>query len=441
MLTSITQEQTARPSRLGWVPSFALAATMAGFFIVSYIPATLGVESRAATVPFRALMLAIYAYAGLRILLFGRLRLYLTLTSFLVIFFWTAYCSRFIVDAAVLQVPLGIPASDMALYLFGIVLPAFIVFYLIRDIRLYRRALTWTMLSLMVCCVVSMLRTQTANDVTLHGGGYQANEVLNHILYGHMGVTAIILGLFTFLRIGRVRKPWYIRILAVGAVGLGVFTVLASGSRGALVAGLAVVPVAIYLGLRRGSTLLTVAACLALVPAFSATAAYLSGNGMELDRVMLSFTAYGAANNSVYEREGMYRDALRQYQENPLTGSSIVERNSLSYPHNAILEAYMATGTFGGTALLLLVLIAAYRGLRLINSNPETAWIPLCFFQQLIAAMFSGGLYGNMYLWSMMAIVLGADIRPQETLGEEPEPRPSGFLSLGPLVRWREAPY
>jgi hypothetical protein len=38
------------------------------------------------------------------------------------------------------------------------------------------------------------------------------------------------------------------------------------------------------------------------------------------------------------------------------------------------------------------------------------AWIPICFFQQLIGAMFSGGLYGNVPLWGMMAIVLGADL-------------------------------
>jgi hypothetical protein len=38
------------------------------------------------------------------------------------------------------------------------------------------------------------------------------------------------------------------------------------------------------------------------------------------------------------------------------------------------------------------------------------AWIPACFFQQLIGAMFSGGLYGNVPLWAMMAIMLGADL-------------------------------
>ena len=70
----------------------------------------------------------------------------------------------------------------------------------------------------------------------------------------------------------------------------------------------------------------------------------------------------------------------------------------------------MATGTFGGTAFALLVLIAIYRAIRLIRRDPAMAWIPICFFQQLIGAMFSGGLYGNVVLWGMMAIMLGADL-------------------------------
>jgi O-antigen ligase len=106
----------------------------------------------------------------------------------------------------------------------------------------------------------------------------------------------------------------------------------------------------------------------------------------------------------------MIRDAWREYLDHPWFGSSIVERNALIYPHNAIVEAFMATGTFGGSAFALLVLAAIYRAVRLIRRDPGTAWIPICFFQQLIGAMFSGGLYGNVPLWGMMAIMLGADL-------------------------------
>lgn len=421
MSTYTTQMQGIRSSKLAWVASVALTGNLAGFLIVSYIPDALGVDSRVATVPFRALMLAFLIYAAYRTLESGHLRGRISPTSLLVIFFWTAYCSRFTVDAAVLAVPLGSPPSDMALYLFGIVLPTFIVFYLIRDIGLYQGALIWTMLGLGACCLVSMLRTRTAGDFAKTGIGYEANGVVNHILYGHMGVTAVILGLFVLLRIGRRDSPWYIRLLAAGVACLGVFSVFASGSRGALAAGVILIPVVIYLGLRRGSKIFTLLVCLALGSVFSATTAYLSENGMRLDRLLFSSMNYSVGSDSVYNREAMFRDAWRQYLDHPVTGSSIVERNTLSYPHNAILEAFMATGTFGGTVFVLLVAIASYRALRFMNCDPVTVWIPLCFFQQLIAAMFSGGLYGNMLLWGMMAIMLGADIRRQGVSAGQPQ--------------------
>jgi hypothetical protein len=429
MSTYPTQMQGVRSSKLSGIASLALTGNLVGFLMVSYIPDALGVNSRVATIPFRALMLAFLIYACGRILKSGHLRMQISPTSLLVIFFWVAYCLRFFVDAAVLQVPLGSSPAEMALYLFGIVIPTFIVLYLIRDIGLYRRALTWTLLGLGTCCLISMLRTRTARDLAKSGIGYDANDVVNHILYGHMGVTAVILGLFVFLRIGRAGEPWYIRSLGGGVACLGVFTVFASGSRGALIAGVFLVPVVFYLGWRRGSRVLTVSACLALGFVFSATVGYLSSNGMRLDRVMLSFTAYNAEGNSVYYRQSMLRDAWREYLEHPLTGSSIVERNTLSYPHNVILEGFMATGTFGGTAFVLLVLLASYRAFRFMSSDPVTAWIPLCFLQQLIGSMFSGGLYGNMLLWGMMAIMLGARVPNSR---EEQQGNPESRLRVEP---------
>jgi O-antigen ligase len=96
----------------------------------------------------------------------------------------------------------------------------------------------------------------------------------------------------------------------------------------------------------------------------------------------------------------------------------MVERNALFYPHNVIVEAFMATGTFGGTAFLLLVLIALYRAIRMIRLDPIMAWVPICFLQQLIGAMFSGGLYSNVPLWGMMGIMLGSDLPGRKLQGE-----------------------
>jgi O-antigen ligase len=413
---SLTSKVTGPETpRLAGIVTLLMTGTLAGFLMVSYVPGALGVDSRVATVPFRALMLLLQLYALFRFLGAGHLRIGMSIISVAAVFFWTAYSLRFIVDAAFLQVPLGTAPSEMALSLFAICLPTFLVLYQIRNIELYRKALPWSMLALGVCCLASMLRTRTSQDVALHGR-YQGNDILNSVSYGHMGVTAIILGLFVLLQIGRVKRAWYLRVGAAGTVCLGAFSILAASSRGALVAGILVILLIGYLGIRCGSRFVTVAMCIVLAFVLSVTATYFSRNGLKLGRLLASAAAYDTSSDSVNTRHNMIRDAWREYMEHPWLGSSIVERNALIYPHNAMVEAFMATGTFGGAAFTILVLAAAYRSMRFIGRDPAMAWVPVCFFQQLIGAMFSGGLYGNVLLWGMMAIVLGADLPPTRPL-------------------------
>lgn len=391
-----------------------MTGTLAGFQLASYIPGMLGVNSRVATVPFRVLMLGVIIYALYQLLASHYLRMGMSVTTILVLFFWTAYCLRFIADAAVLQVPLGQSPSDMALYLFAMCLPTFMVFYLIADISLYRKALTWSMLALGLCCAPSILLKMPSRDASPSQQN-AGNTILNHISFGHMGLTAIFLGLFVCLQIGRVSRPKYLRVLAVGVVVLGAYVLLVATSRGAIVTAILLIPVVVYLGFRHGSKVLTVAMCVLVVFVSFAFLGYLSRQGMNLER-LVSYAGYTSADDSVFARENMYRDAWGEYLDNPLLGSSIVERNALFYPHNSVIEAFMATGTFGGAAFCLLLLIASYRGIKMINRDCEMAWVPICFFQQLIASMFSGGIYANSMLWGMMAIMLGADL-PRARLG------------------------
>lgn len=402
------------PSKLVGIASLLLTANLAGFLMISYMPTALGMDHRAITIPFRGAMLLLVCYGIYRMLAVSHLRLRMSVISTLAMVFWSAYSMRFVADAVLLQVPLGEEPWEIAMYLFGICLPTFTVFYLIGDVRLYSGALVWTMLALGVCCAISMHFTATSQDATQRGR-YAGNDILNPIGYGHMGVTAMILGLFVLLRIGRVNRSWLLSVPAAGTVCLGGFTILAAGSRGALVATILLIPVVVYLGLRRGSKMLTVGICVTLVFVLSATATYLSQRGMNLDRLMGSAAAYTSANNSVLARQNMIREAWHEYLNHPWLGSSMVERHTLSYPHNSIVEAFMAIGTFGGAVFTMLMLLAIIRAIRLINRDVVMAWVPICFFQYLIGAMFSGGLFSNPLLWGMMAIMLGVDMPATRT--------------------------
>jgi len=397
--------------KLTRIASLVLAGNLAGFLTASYLPGALGVDHQIVTIPFRAVMLFLLLYAFYRIVTVSKLRMTISSTSILLIFFWTAYCLRFIFDVGFLQIPVPTPPGpgEMALYLFAITIPTFVVSYLFRDIRSYKKALIWVMLALGICCGISM-RTASSLESPSTGGRNMGNDILNHIGYGHMGTTAMILGLFVLLQIGSVRRPWYLRLLGGVIVCLGTYTILAAASRGALVAALLLVPVALYLGLRRGSKGLTIAICLVIGFVLSASAAFLTENGVDLTRSVASASAYSAADNSVWTRQNLFRDAWREYLEHPWVGSSLVETNSQTYPHNIIIEGFMTMGTFGGATLVVLILISLWRAMWILIKAPEMAWIPLCFLQHLIGCMFSGGIWGNTVMWGMMGIVLGVDL-------------------------------
>jgi O-antigen ligase len=412
--------------RLIGIASLCLTLNLAGFLAVSYVPGVLRIDHRAITVPFRCLVFSLSLYAVYKILAVSHLRLAVSVNTLLVVAFWTFYIMRFISDAVLFPVAIGNNTDDLALFLFGICLPTFIVFYLFGEIDLYQKALVWSMLTLGACCAISMHLTNARESKMqeLHKG----NDILNHVGYGHMGLTAMILGLFVLLQIGRVRRSWILRFLAAATVCFGAFTILSAASRGALVAAVFLLPLVVYLGLRRGSSLLTVGICVALFFVFSAAAAYLAQNGTDVKHLLGSVESYSASNGGVYERQNLVRNAWHEYLEHPILGSSIVERKSLFYPHNCIVEAFMATGTFGGTIFVLILLSAVSRAVRLTKTHVTMSWISFCFFQQLIGAMFSGGLCANAALWGLMAIMLGIDL-PRKRLE-----RPPSNQVLSPLT-------
>ena len=220
--------------KLVTIASLCLTLNLAGFLAVSYLPGALHIDHRVATVPFRCLVLLLSLYAVYKIFAVSHLRVAISVTTLLVTAFWIFYITRFLSDTVLFPVPIGENPDDMALFLFAISLPTFIVFYLFSEIALYRKALVWSMLALGACCAISMRSTNT-EDATRQGQ-HMGNDILNHIGYGHMGLTAMILGLFVLLRIGRARRNWILRFLAAATVCFGAFTVLAAASRGALVA-------------------------------------------------------------------------------------------------------------------------------------------------------------------------------------------------------------
>ena len=87
-------ESRSGSQRLVGIASLCLTLNLAGFLVVSYVPGVLHINHRAATVPFRGLVLALSLYAVYRILALSHLRLAVSVTTLLVVVFWTLYVDQ-----------------------------------------------------------------------------------------------------------------------------------------------------------------------------------------------------------------------------------------------------------------------------------------------------------------------------------------------------------
>ena len=205
-------------------------------------------------------------------------------------------------DTVLFPVSIGENANDIAMFLFGMCLPTFIVFYLFGEIHLYSKALVWSMLALGVCSAISMRLTRAQERQTArptHGKRYSqpyriwAHGINSHDSWAFCPAT------------NRESAQRLADAQAFGGRHGLLWSVLYFGcvQPRRLVAAVLLLPIVVYLGLRRGSRLLAIGICVVLFFVISAAAAYLTRNGTDVKRLLVSAEAYSVSNISVYERQ------------------------------------------------------------------------------------------------------------------------------------------
>jgi O-antigen ligase len=109
-------------------------------------------------------------------------------------------------------------------------------------------------------------------------------------------------------------------------------------------------------------------------------------------------------------RGNLIQAGFNEFLNNPFVGSAMliqVPGYVGAYPHNFIVEAFMATGFFGGILFLFFIIKCVKLSIKIIRNNFEIAWIALLFLQFLIFGMFSGNLFSSNLFWLMSVLLLG----------------------------------
>ncbi len=373
------------------------ALTIVGFPLVSTLPVMLGLDSQAATLPYRAAVLAL-AFG----IFFGwwlsRTRIAFTPTVRLTLVLWVLLIARLFYDTLIDPLPgdFGMPVDQILMLSLGACFIPALTFLETPSrvsLDLARRSIEIVGLVAMLLILYLGLRGVFEGRMLWR----LSTVVLNPISVGHLGVSVFIVALC-----GLAGSTWLGSAFRWAIMIISVVVVVASASRGPIAAALLTALVYSFVHRRRrrlgiGVLLLRLAVIAAVIAAVVVAVNYLEEQGYISLIERFSDTLEDVA---AQERLAMAVGAWTQFTEHPLLGSAFVELQFHTYPHNIVLESLMATGIVGAGLLLANLSAAILASWRLIAASPSVAWVGFIYLQYVINGLLSGSLYLDAVFWA-----------------------------------------
>lgn len=273
----------------------------------------------------------------------------------------------------------------------------------------------WLYVATFAACFLSMfLATGTvSNEAGMeYESGRMRLEALNPIALGHLGAMLVILSAWALL----FHRPWARgsrRLFLLVGLAIGAYVLLAANSRGPVLAALACFLFLLcFVSFRYKFAVMAflVVGALAVVP----LSLYLQeAHNINAFGRLFGMSLEEHAQQS--SRLDLYASAFEIFWANPWLGGAMEDPSTLGYPHNVIVESFMALGFFV-TVLFIGVLVAlCYRAALLFRRYPHYGWPALLFLQYLVAAQFSGALYGSTFMWCAIGLLLSFGDQARET--------------------------
>jgi O-antigen ligase len=227
-------------------------------------------------------------------------------------------------------------------------------------------------------------------------------ESLNPISLGHVGASVVVLA---YWRARMLEKDLsgMLASLALGALGL--YVIFATGSRGPLVA--MILAIAFFEAVKGGRAAILLA--IAAMPLLATLTVDIDQLEAVLGTNLFTRfeTAVAGTDASSTGRLAQLASSWEMFLNAPLLGAALEDPTFKIYPHNIIVEAFMATGIFGGTMLIVLLGLTVRRAFQLARSNPEVSIYGALFVQYIVAAQLSGSIYTSASAWVLLGLLVG----------------------------------
>jgi hypothetical protein len=227
-------------------------------------------------------------------------------------------------------------------------------------------------------------------------------DTLNPITLGHVSLSALISGYYLLTLYPGIRM---LSVFSINSI-ICFVCILEVGSKGPMLGLLLVIIYIVMLKLQtakiRWSKFNLARSLFIGCILFGVTAAYNYSNVIEGSSLLLRWQESELDDSTVF-RIGALLDAIDQANSNPFFGSAFIELNSGEYPHNLIVESFMALGFPAG--LLFCWLILFVLKYTFTPRDKQNMLTKMLFLQYFTGAMFSGALYGSQMFWMTLILL------------------------------------
>ena len=407
-----------------------------GFYLALFVAVIYYLPSRMVTVPHRGIMLGAALLTVFYILMRGR-RFYTGSALVWLVAFWLAMLARIYFGQLAGEMRVH-PMSYYLIYSVGVCCLPMIPFLASCDFRRMKIGFWSLVFSGVMSAVLAVVLYGFAMTGRVKGGEFVGDFVAMgplHIAYMGSALfclglyalfysdnfksmdlnnpvkVAILGGLFSFF----IPEQWrYLVVqykIAILLMAAGFYLVAFGASRGPIVA---IAACGIFIAFAKTKRLEHVFKLffimllvgvggfgLLYLTKFTGSSLYYRVIGIADISDVINYGGFGA------ERYFLWREALSQFMTSPIFGSGLVVDGYFSYPHNAFIEAFMATGVVGGFAFCAFVFVCMKRAFELIRYAPQYGWASVLFVHYLMYLQFSSSLITNAYFWYAAAAVLG----------------------------------
>ena len=412
-----------KPVSAFWT-SLCFSLLFCGYPLVSFVPDFLPVKDRQAAVAFRAVCFLLSFVIAIKEFRNSVRKGHQPLSVWFVIgaAFWVAYLGRILSDDSMVAGIGPLPIFDFLAYSFGISAMTLLSMTMVRDPMQLRHApVMCVTISSVVCALASYFGLE--NYTAEMAGRLFANDRLNPILLGHSAVVMFVGAAWMLLRkmddrnvaakqdaqlVSRRLRSVGLLVVNICLMAMGLYTLVLSSSRSPVIA-LLICLVLLMVWMRRHAVLLMLLIFVAaLVFMQSNMLSSLTGAGLDTERMTRSVVL-----TDDYMQGGridLYAEAFAKFLQSPIWGKSLFN-DSMTYPHNLIIETLMALGLLGG-ALLIAMLLVGFRCLVIASKHSSIGqWLLLVFIHSFVATMTSGAIFYDPMMWTTLGVSLGLSSR------------------------------